>query len=537
MRRWNGWGDEDTHFPLKPEATLFLQQQIGVSTPLPDATLSKVVASVPASALPDHPLITKDAEQRVRHARGQSLPDWLALRSGEMGPFPDGVAFPDKSSDIRELLHFAVQHGVDVIPYGGGSSVVGHINPLATGRPSLTINMQHFNRLLQLDKESHLATFGAGTPGPLIESQLKPHGYMLGHYPQSWELSTLGGWVASRSSGQQSLRYGRIEQLFAGANMETTEGTLQIPTLPASSAGPDIKDMILGSEGRMGILTEVTVRVSSIPAQEDFYVVFFPDWETGVEAVRALGQSRTPLSMMRLSNATETWTQLTLAGHPNAIALLERYLGLLGAKSKKCMFTFGVTGNKAFCKSTLAQASHIIKRHNGVTTGTVLGKKWQENRFRSPYLRHGLWEQGYAVDTVETAVDWARVPATVDAIESALNNTLTSSGEKIHVFTHLSHIYGQGSSIYTTYVFRCAQTYAETLERWKQLKHAASTAIVKSHGTISHQHGVGVDHAAYLHAEKGRLGMAAIRSLCAQFDPNGIMNPGKLITQDQHETD
>ena len=531
MKRWNGWGDENNHHPLKPEALAFLKQQIGVGQPLRDARLDAVIQTVPDSRLPSHPLISHDKEQRVRHARGQSLPDWLAMRSGDFECFPDGVAFPETNDHVKQLLRFAVENQIEVIPYGGGSSVVGHINPQASTRPVLTISMQNFNRLLHLDKESNLATFGAGTPGPLVESQLKQHGYMLGHFPQSWELSTVGGWVASRSSGQQSLRYGRIENLFAGANVETTEGTLTIPTYPASSAGPDVREMILGSEGRLGIITEATLRVTPLPEQEDFYVVFFPDWENALHAVRELAQKRIGLSMMRLSNPKETYTQLKLAGSPLAIDMLERYLGILGAKSQKCMFTFGITGNKTSCKNTLTQAKHIIKQYDGVQTGTLLGKKWEENRFRSPYFRHSLWEQGYAVDTLETAVDWARVSTTLNAIENALNSSLNGSGEKVHVFTHLSHVYSQGSSIYTTYVFRCGSDYSETYDRWKKLKQAASKAIVDNQGTISHQHGVGTDHAAYLEAEKGPLGMQAIASLCKQLDPNGVMNPGKLISK------
>lgn len=529
MRRWNGWGDEQTDFPLKPSAQRFLRELIGAGQRLPDATLVEVMARVPASRLPVHPLIVTDAETRVRHARGQSLPDWLAVRSGEIGVFPDGVAFPDNAAQVRELLQLAKAHQIQVIPYGGGSSVVGHINPLAGGKPVLTISLANLNRLHHLDRMSQIATFGAGTPGPQLEAQLKPMGFTLGHFPQSWELSTVGGWVASRSSGQQSLRYGRIEQLFAGGSMETTEGTLEIPTIPASSAGPDIREMILGSEGRMGIITEVKVRVTPLPEQEHFHVVFFPDWESATSAVRSIVQKKIPLSMMRVSNARETWTQLQLAGHPTAISLLEKYLGLRGAKSDKCMFTFGLTGSKAFCNAAHDLAKPVISEFGGINTGTFLGKKWEENRFRSPYLRHGLWENGYAVDTLETCVDWPKVSPAMSDIEHALTHGLKDEHEKVHVFTHLSHLYPQGSSIYTTYVYRCGSSYAETFARWKKLKAAASEQIVKHGGTISHQHGVGVDHAPYLAAEKGALGMAAIKTLCHQFDPAGVMNPGKLV--------
>ncbi|HRH92285.1 MAG TPA: FAD-dependent oxidoreductase, partial [Agitococcus sp.] len=233
MRQWNSWGDSETKMAINAKAAQFLQELIGQSTALADATLAEVMAKVPVTRLPKHPLISIDAEDRVRHARGQSLPDWLAWRSGEIPVFPDGVAFPTNSQQVAELLALAKTHNWVVIPYGGGTSVVGHINPIADERPILTLSLARLNQLIALDEASQLATIGAGANGPQVEALLKPHGYTLGHYPQSFELSTLGGWIASRSSGQQSLHYGRIEQLFAGGRVETLEGTLDIPTMPA----------------------------------------------------------------------------------------------------------------------------------------------------------------------------------------------------------------------------------------------------------------------------------------------------------------
>ncbi len=537
MRRWNGWGDDSKHFPLKKTTHKFLANAIGEGNPLKDATFEEVVAKVPDTRLPEHALISTglistDKADRLRHSRGQSFPDWLAMRSGEFGVFPDGVAYPENSAQVRELLKFAKDNDIDVIPYGGGTSVVGHINPEKSSRPVLTVSMERMNQLLDLDKESNIATFGAGTPGPLVESQLAAHGYTLGHYPQSWELSTVGGWVASRSSGQQSLRYGRIEQLFAGGNIESTEGSLDIPTIPASSAGPDIRELFMGSEGRMGIITEVKVRVLPIAKKEAFHVVFFPNWVDAITAVRKIAQTKIPLSMVRLSNEVETYTQFQIAVPPQAITALDTALSIRGAGKQKCMMTFGVTGSKAHCKFAYEQTMKIVKKHKGFTTGTLLGKKWEENRFKSPYLRHGLWEKGYAVDTLETAVDWSKVTTTMRDIETAITKALDSMGEKVHVFTHLSHVYNQGSSVYTTYIFRCADTYEGTLERWQKIKDTASKEIVRHVGTISHQHGVGVDHAKYLPAEKGEMGIGAIQSLCDYFDPKQQMNPGKLLRKE-----
>lgn len=531
MRRWNGWGEESTVVEMPVQSTDFLTARIGAGHTLADASLDTALAQVPPSRLAPHGLYSIEAHERLLHARGQSLPDWLALREGVLERYPDAVAFPESAEQIRALLALAEQQDLCLIPYGGGTSVAGHINPPLSTRPVLTVSLARMNRLLELDESSLIATFGPGASGPQVESQLRARGYTLGHFPQSWELSTLGGWVASRSSGQQSLRYGRIEQLFAGGTLETFAGPLQIPTFPASAAGPDLREVVLGCEGRFGIISTVKVRVSALAADERFYGVFLPDWPQALQAIRQLTQARVPLSMLRLSNAVETETQLALAGHPRQIAWLEKYLKLRGAGAGKCLLTFGVTGNRQQNALSLRQARQHLKAFGGVFTGTLLGRKWAHNRFRFPYLRENLWHAGYVVDTLETATDWSNVDNLLQRIETSLRDCLAAEGERVHVFTHLSHVYGEGSSIYTSYVFRPAVDYPSTLARWKALKHAASQTIVEHHGTISHQHGVGKDHAPYLTREKGELAMAALHSLSRHFDPAGRLNPGTLLEE------
>ena len=540
MKRWNGWGDEKNNFGFELTKTSqdYIENILGKSSALPEITLDEAIAKVPESRAPQHKLINTDAEVRLRYCRGQSIPDWLATHSGDFGTFPDGVAFPSTTIEVQELLQFAKQENLIVIPYGGGTSVCGHINPEKNERPIITVALTNMNKLIAFDKQSQIATFGAGTLGPDVEKQLFKHGYTLGHFPQSWELSTVGGWVASRSSGQQSLRYGRIEKMFAGGNIETLQGSLDIPTFPASSAGPDVREMILGSEGRMGIITEVKMRVTKIAEQENFYVAFFPSWQVGMEATREIVQNGTQLSMMRLSNEVETASHLKLAGHDTAVKYLEKYLSIRGftKNDEKTMFTFGITGSKAQCKSALKITKQFISKHKGVYIGTALGKHWQHSRFRSPYLRQGFWDAGIIVDTMETCLDWSAVPAAVKGMESDIANALKSEtnsahrdDEKIHVFTHLSHFYGQGCSVYTTFLFRMDEDYDKTMQRWLKLKAAGAEAIVKHGGTISHQHGVGKDHAPYLAAEKGELGIKAIKELCQVFDPEQRMNPGTLV--------
>ena len=528
MRRWNGWGDDTVTYPLHEGPRQFLEGLVGPGTPPRDATLEEVVATVPPSRLPPHKLVSDDPVARVRHARGQSLPDWIAVRSGQIPAFPDGVAHPVTDSQVRDLIHYAGEVGASLIPYGGGTSVVGHVNPLPGDGPVLTVNLGRLNRLRHFDETSHLATFGAGITGPDLEAQLRARDCTLGHFPQSFEFSTLGGWIVTRSSGQQSLGYGRIEKLFAGGHLEAPAGSLALPPFPASAAGPDLREVVLGSEGRLGILTEVTVRVAPQPEQEAFHAVFLPDFDRGREAVREIMQARLPLSMLRLSTAVETQTTLALAGRERLIGALERLLLLRGIGEDKCMLLLGFAGREALVKVARKEALAIASQHGGVHVGRTFGNEWHKSRFRTPYLRNTLWELGYAIDTLETATDWAGIPAMVQAIESSLRTGLEEQGERVHVFTHLSHLYPYGSSIYTTYLYRVAPDPDQTLRRWEVLKTAASRAIVMQGCTISHQHGIGTDHLPYLMEEKGPLGMAAIRGLCTCFDPEGIMNPGKL---------
>ncbi|MDI7275921.1 MAG: FAD-binding oxidoreductase [Anaerolineae bacterium] len=529
MRRWNGWGDDTVTYPLSESAERYLVGLVGRGEPPHDVAMEEVLACVPASRLPDHPLVTTDPVQRLRHARGQSLPDWVALRSGRIGVFPDGVAYPSTEDDVRDLIRYAREVGVRLIPYGGGTSVVGHINPLPGETPVLTVDLARLNRLRRFDEVSGLATFEAGIAGPDLEAQLRARGYTLGHFPQSFELSTLGGWIVTRSSGQQSLGYGRIERLFAGGRLEAPAGTLELPPFPASAAGPDLREVVLGSEGRLGILTEATVRVTPLPAMEAFHAVFFPDWERGCAATRAIVQARLPLSMLRLSTPAETATTLALAGHERLIATLERLLAVRGVGAEKCMLILGFTGHRALTSVARHEALDMARDEGGVHVGRAFGTQWHRSRFRTPYLRNTLWEMGYAIDTLETATDWARIQRMVDAVERALRSGLEACGERVHVFSHLSHLYPYGSSIYTTYLFRVARDPDETLRRWQALKAAATRAIVDLGGTITHQHGVGIDHAAYLPAEKGALGTDALRDLCRRFDADGIMNPGKML--------
>lgn len=527
MKRWNGWGNVETVYDVTDSALDYLREALGELTIPADAKIENVLLNVPASRLPSHLLVETSAEARLLHARGQSLPDWVALRSGRIPVFPDGVAFPVSVDQVRELISYAHRSGARLIPYGGGTSVVGHIIPLKGDAPVLTVDMSRMDRLLKLDDLSRVATFEAGVTGPALEAQLARRGCTLGHFPQSHEYSSLGGWIAARSSGQQSYYYGRIEDLFAGGSVETPRGRLDLPHFPASAAGPDVKEMVLGSEGRLGIITEAVVRVRPRPPCEEFYGVFFPAWEAGVSAVRSMVQMGLPVSMLRLSNPLETETTLILSGK-SWVNLAERGLGWIGYGDSRCLLILGITGTASHVRRTRSEARALCSQHHGLFVGTLVGRTWEKSRFLSPYLRNTLWEKGVAVDTLETALPWSQVEAAAQAVPAAILEAMQSQGDQVLAIAHLSHVYRDGASVYVTFMFRRTVDPDEMLARWQAMKRVASLTIQRHGGTISHQHGIGEDHVNYLPAEKGPLGMEAIRSLCTTFDADGMMNPGKL---------
>jgi alkyldihydroxyacetonephosphate synthase len=530
MRRWNGWGDTSVNEPLSAHANHLFLDRIGKGVVQSDVGLEQTLKGIPESRLPAHSLLDCSAETRLRHSVADSFSDWVAKRGGLIQRFPDGVAFPENSADVRELLDWAKNRQLIVIPWGGGTSVVGHLTTPYSDKPVLIISLARLDQVIDIDPLSLIATIGAGAPGPQIEEQLKAKGYVLGHLPQSWEYSTIGGWVVTRSSGQQSYRYGRIEQIFAGGKVETPKGTWVIPTIPATGAGTDPREMLLGSEGRLGIVTEVKARVQKAPSYEKFYGLFFPNWKQGEAAIREMGQERLDVSLLRLSNENETISHLALAGRPGEVKWLKRYLKLRGVDQGMCYGLFGLTGDKGRCQQVKRQALAIARKHGGINTGTLFGDAWQKKRFKGAYFRNEMWDAGYAIDTFETALDWPKVESYMRDVQNRAEKVFADMGEKALVFAHLSHVYSQGSTVYTSCMFRLADTPEETLARWKEFKQVVSEAIVEYGGTISHQHGVGLDHKPYLPAEKGgKEGIDGIKALLHSFDPDGMMNPGKLV--------
>jgi alkyldihydroxyacetonephosphate synthase len=536
MRRWNGWGDESARHPLPEGLASRLLARLGPGRVPQDAPLATSVAQVAASRLApsaeEGTLLSRDPEDRLRHARGQAFHDLVALRSGAALRTPDAVARPSSAAEVRALLALAQARGVRLIPWGGGTSVAGHVNVEGASPPGraergddapvITVDLGRLSRLEGLDERDRLATFGAGVSGPALEAQLAARGFMLGHFPQSFELSTLGGWIATRSRGQESLGFGRIEELFAGGRVEAPAGTLEVAPHPSSSTGPDLRELVLGSEGRLGLITHATVHVRPLPEASRFAALLCPDWERALACVQSLAQDNPGLSMVRLSTPEETAAHLSLALPARA----GRLLPLATLAEGRCLLLLGARGPAGQVRRALAEAR---SRARGALPLPLLGARWERSRFKNPYLRDALWERGYGVETVETAARFSRLGALRADLEQSLRGALAPFGEQADVFTHLSHVYPSGANVYTTFLFRLGGSAEATLARWRALKTAASEAIVRQGATISHQHGVGVDHKPYLAAEKGPLGLAAVRAALGAFDPAGLLNPGKLV--------
>ena len=529
MKKWNGWGEDGVEKKIPDNASAVLRTLCGPGNPTPDILIEDLVKRIPPSRITQKdPCILVDAETRFHFSHGQSFPDWVFMRTGYPArQITEGVAFPETEDDIRHFIQLSKDPNWVLIPYGGGSSVVGHLTPLETGRACMTLSMSRMNRLLDLNEENHTATFQAGVLGPDLEAQLRGKGFTLGHFPQSFEFSSLGGWIATRSSGQQSRCFGRMDQNFLGGTLLMDDTTLTLPHIPASSAGPDIRHLVAGSEGRMGILSQATIRIRSIPETDRVYAFFFPDLSSGLEAARHLAQDPSSMSMLRLSNAAETQTHLALSGKVVAEKWLKTYLQLRGQDPRSsCLCLVGLTGELQRVKSDLSRIKKEARRHKGLYLHRSFEKKWKENRFLSAYARNTLWDLGYGVDTLETALPWGRIAEAIPLVEQSIKQVDPAG---IHVFTHLSHVYETGSSMYTTYIFPLKETPQATLEKWSAMKSSASRTILELGGTISHQHGVGTDHAPYLTPEKDQKGMDILRSIFHEVDPESRFNPGKLL--------
>jgi alkyldihydroxyacetonephosphate synthase len=431
------------------------------------------------------------------------------------------------------VLRLAASAGMAVVPTGGFTSVVGGVEPRpAPGQAGvIALDTTRLDALLRLDEESGLATFQAGIDGPALERVLEERGLTLGHYPQSFEHSTLGGWIATRSTGQLSDRYGGIEDLVVSVRVVTPEGVLRTALVPRSATGPDLNAVVLGSEGILGVIVEATVRVRRRPPASEVRGLLLRGFEDGVALVRDARRAELPLSMMRLSDGPETALAELLRRDParrfDVSALGLALAGRLGWGEGRCVLLYGAEGEPRELRRTLARLRGAARGRRTLPLGASPGRSWQRDRFRTPYLRDWLLDHGVAVDTLETAMPWSRVAEGHRRINRTLHATLSRHAGGGLAMAHLSHAYLDGACLYFTVMYPLDPDAG--LAQWYAIKREATEAVLEAGGTLSHHHGIGHDHASWMCEEKGTLGLLALRASRDSVDPDGIMNPGKLL--------
>ena len=539
-RRLDGWGFDGESVEPSGEMLAWLARcfEPGPAFPRFDPDQLGKMSEPGNTPLPDlGGEISRDLRDRLAHSRGRGFSDLVRLRSGSVPRLCDAVARPADDDELESLLRNAAAAELRVIPWGGGTSVTGGVNVLDDPRPVVTLDLERLSGLEALDPVSRLATLGAGTPGPAVEAALAPHGLTLGHFPQSWELSTVGGWVATRSAGQESLGSGRIESLVAGLDLVAPGGRLHLPTLPASAAGPDLRHLALGSEGRFGVIPRAVLRVRPKPERFAVVAALAPSWEQGVEAARDLVQQGTPLALLRLSDGPETEVAMAIGLAKSRFAALVRgYLRLRGIGQGMALMLLGASGGEAQVERTLDQALDRLRRHRVVSLGEGPGRHWIADRFRHPYLRDSLFDHGIATDTFETAVPWSGIEHMVTTVRRALEGAVAEGERRIPVLCHLSHPYRDGASLYFTFFFRCPPDPDAAIERWADLKRRATRAVVDGGGTLSHHHGIGSWHAPWYPEEAGEMGVRVLRSMAKELDPKQTLVPGVLLDPEDRLT-
>jgi alkyldihydroxyacetonephosphate synthase len=528
--KWWGWGDPDRRLDLPPNAVDALREELGVRAEDATEPVSLEQVSLPdARPIPEAVRsaageVLDGGEDRLRRAAGRSYPDLIRLRTGTLEWAPDAILRPADTAAVEAVLAACTANGVAVVPYGGGTSVVGGLDAVSDGHDAVVSLDLARLRSVDLDAISLTATLGAGLSGPDAEAALGARGATLGHFPQSFEQGTIGGFAATRSAGQASSGYGRFDELVTALELTAPSGRLRTRQTPHTAAGPALRELVLGSEGTLGAITEVSCRVRPAPRERHYEGWMAEDFEGGREIVRDLAQRHEAPDVLRLSDEEETRVSLDLAGTEGVQKrALDAYLSLRRRRGG-CLMICGWEGEAESVQRRRSLAQTQLRLGGAVPLGAAAGGSWDRHRYNGPYLRDELMNLGVLVETLETAHTWSRLGELYRAVSGALRGAL---GERSIVMCHVSHAYPDGASLYFTFFARARR--GEELEQWRVAKTAACEAIVATEGTITHHHAVGRDHAPYMRAEVGELGLDALRAVKERLDPAGIMNPGKLL--------
>lgn len=555
--RWWGWGNVDESYDLgrRPQFWPFIKKWVDVPEvpwlfpPEPqEISLPPIRLSAPDLDALSHCLPPKRIETspgvRLRSTYGKSYYDLIRIRYRQFHQVPDAVLFPEREDEIQNLLRWANRERVAIVPRGGGTSVVGGVQAYCPEgyRALLVVDLRLMNKILRIIPESLLADVEAGIFGPALEEGLQAKGFTFSHYPESFRLSTLGGWIAARSAGQQSTRYGKIEDMVESLRIVLPEGIVETPRLPAAANGPDLDQLFIGSEGTLGIITRARIKIKPLPLEKYYSAFLFRNFEEGVNAIREIMQSGFRPATLRLSDGPETAFALSLLEKSKSPIfegmrqLAFRWMQARGyLPDSRALMILGIEGGAGEVPFLKKRIQSSLKAHGAFNLGRKAGQSWYRNRFQNPYLRDILMDYGLLVDTLETATEWENLWALYHAVREAIQSAYQNLGIRGVVLAHLSHVYPQGSSLY--FILLASPHPGKEIEEWHIIKRAASDAIVTHGGTISHHHGVGLDHRQWLRAELGDEAITVLRKIKSQLDPFRILNPGKLLPEEGERFD
>jgi alkyldihydroxyacetonephosphate synthase len=523
--KWNAWGDPAAAKPLSEGIRSLIKQALGVGDT--DVTVPEIneVQVRPSeltdpdrdalSAIVGAEYLLADDTTRLLHAGGKSTLDLLRRQAIEQDA-PDAVLLPADEGEIAAILRHCSERRIAVVPFGGGTSVVGGLDPVRDGfNTVVALDLRRLNELHALDEVSGEAVLGAGVTGPDAERLLSERGFSLGHFPQSFEFATIGGFAATRSSGQDSAGYGRFNDMIRAIRAVTPEGVWDVGRAPESAAGPDLRQLLIGSEGVFGVITQVRLKVHPLPECTIYEAWSFPDFDTGATALRLVTQTGTGPTVIRLSDEAETGVNLATTETIGESSI-----------TGGCLAITVFEGTREHAESRHAETRALLGKHGGTSLGEAPARAWEHGRFSAPYLRDSLLAAGALCETLETATTWSNISNVKTDVTQALTSSLAESGTPALVLCHISHVYPTGASLYFTVV---AGQRGNPIEQWLAAKTAASNAVVQAGATITHHHAVGADHRPWMREEIGNLGVDVLKAVKATLDPAGILNPGKLI--------
>ena len=547
--KWYGWGRPDVafHHDDKPAFGPFVRDEVGIDLagppqPIPELSSLDVPAAVEAPELlaalreaVGAEWVHTDDTDRVVHTYGKSLRDLVRVRAGQFGRLPDVVVYPGDEPGCSAVMAAVVAADAVLIPFGGGSNIAGSLEaPVGETRPVVSVDLGRLDRVLDVDEDARTARIQAGVLGPAMEEQLAARGWTMGHFPDSFTHSTLGGWIATRSSGMQSDVYGDIAQITKAVRVVTPGGVLVTRDVPSQSAGPSVLQMVLGSEGRLGIITEATVQVHRLPAKRQILAYFFPSFDAGVTAMREVAESEAAPTVTRVSDARETAFSFATRKESRGLghlvsAGLQRYLSARGWDlAQMCLSFVGYEGSPAYVAGQKQAVAAIVKRHGGIGVGAGPGALYDQKKFDTPYIRDFLLERGALADVSETAASWSRLLPLYRSVVADAEKAFASLGVRGWIMCHLSHSYHSGACLYFTFAFEPAPGDAP-VPQYDAVKSAVEQAFLDNGGTLSHHHGVGREHSRWLPEDISPAGVTVLRALFDGVDPDHRLNPGAVL--------